>query len=583
VSGLRRALWALAGIGLLILVGQVVLLADAGFVDDQAIWIALDIVIGAGFVGVGLFAWDRRPENRVGPLMLATAFAWFLFMFGNTEPALLFTFGNLFSNLFVAAAIHLLLAFPSGRLESRFDRGLVIFAYTVCALGFVPVMLTYDPTITMPDAPTNLLVIEHHPQFATDWINGLDIVGMAVLAVVLGRLVARWRHATPPMRRVITPVFVAGGMLMALLATILFVSLFDLSKRFESNAFYIALIPFGLVPYLFLAGLIRARMLRGGAVGELVATIGRSVPANELRDALARALNDPSLDLAYWLGEEDGYVDARGRPVEVPTAGSRRAVSDVQLNGRRVATLVHDPLLLDEPELIDAVGAAAALALEKERLDAELRAKVEALRESRSRLLAVGLAERRRLERNLHDGAQQRLVSLALDLRLARSAIDDRDPDRARLLLDGAGAELEHALEELRELARGIHPAVLTDRGIDSAIEALAGRTPLPVEIDHKLGERVAEPVELAAYFVVSEALTNVVKYASASRATIRLERQNGHVLVEVADDGIGGADASMGTGLRGLADRISVLGGKLEVASPPGRGTKVTAKVPCE
>jgi signal transduction histidine kinase len=372
-------------------------------------------------------------------------------------------------------------------------------------------------------------------------------------------------------------------MLMVLLATILFVSLFDLSKRFESNAFYIALIPFGLVTYLFLASLIRARMLRGGAVGELVATIGRSVPATELRDALSRALNDPSLELAYWLGEDDGYVDARGRPVEVPTSGAMRAVSDVQLNGRRVATLVHDPLLLDEPELVDAVGAAAALALEKERLDAELRAKVEALRESRSRLLAVGLAERRRLERNLHDGAQQRLVSLALDLRLARSAIDDDDADRARDLLDGAGGELERALEELRELARGIHPAVLTDRGIDSAVEALAGRTPLPVEIDRKLGERVAEPVELAAYFVVSEALTNVVKYASASRATIRLERENGHVRVEVADDGIGGADAAMGTGLRGLADRISVLGGKLEVASPPGRGTKVIAKLPCE
>jgi signal transduction histidine kinase len=583
VSGLRRALWALAGIGLLILVGQVILLSEAGFVDDQGIWIALDIVIGAGFVGVGLFAWDRRPENRVGPLMLATAFAWFLFMFGNTEPALLFTVGNLFSNLFVAAAIHLLLAFPSGRLESSFDRWVVRLSYTICAVGFLPVMLTYDPTVTMADAPTNLLVVEHHPEFVKDWINGLDIVGIAVLSVVLTRLVIRWRRATPPMRRVITPVFVAGGMLMVLLATILFVSLFDLSKRFESNAFYIALIPFGLVPYLFLASLIRARMLRGGAVGELVSTIGRSVPATELRDALARALNDPSLDLAYWLGEEDGYVDARGRPVEVPTSGSRRAVSDVQLNGRRVATLVHDPLLLDEPELVDAVGAAAALALEKERLDAELRAKVEALRESRSRLLAVGLAERRRLERNLHYGAQQRLVSLALDLRLARSAIDDQDAHRARELLDGAGNELERALEELRELARGIHPAVLTDRGIDSAVEALAGRTPLPVEIDRRLGERVAEPVELAAYFVVSEALTNVVKYASASRATIRLERVNGYVRVEVADDGIGGADASMGTGLRGLADRISVLGGKLEVASPPGRGTKVIAKLPCE
>jgi signal transduction histidine kinase len=516
--------------------------------------------------------------------MVATGFAWFLSVFGNTEPALLFTLGNLFSNVFVATAIHLLLAFPSGRLESNLDRWLVRCSYAVTLVGFLPVMLTFDPSAKeIAGAPANLLLIEHHPDFVLDWAHGLAIVGIVIQSLVTARLIARWRAASPPMRRIVTPVFVAGGLLMTLLGALLFISLFeDLSHELGMNAFYVALIPFGLVPYLFLASLARARMLRGGAVGELVSTLGQRVPARELRDALARALNDPSLDLAYWLGEEEGYVDARGRRVELPGTGATRAASDVRLDGRRVATLIHDPLLLDDPDLIEAVSSAAGLALEKERLDAELRAKVEQLRESRSRLLEVGLSERRRLERNLHDGAQQRLVSLALDLRLARSAIDG-DPERARALLDGAGVELERALEELRELARGIHPAVLTDRGIDSAVEALAGRTPLPVEIDRKLGERVSEPVELAAYFVVSEALANVVKYAAASRASIRLERENGHVRVEVADDGIGGADASRGTGLRGLADRISVLGGKLEVASPPGRGTRVIARLPCE
>jgi signal transduction histidine kinase len=584
VSGLRRALWALGGLGLLILVGQVILLSETGFLPDLGIWIALDIIIGTGFVGVGLFAWDRRPDNRVGALMVATGFLWFLSVFGNTEPALLFTVGNLFSNLFVAAAIHLLLAFPSGRLESSVDRWLVGVAYVVTSIGFLPFMLTFDPASAKTvDLPANLLLVESAPGFALDWVRGLAVVGIVVQSLVIARLIARWRAATPPMRRVVTPVFLAGGLLMSLLGALLFITLFDdLSHDLGKDAYYVALIPFGLVPYLFLASLARARMLRGGAVGELVSTLGQRVPATELRDALARALNDPSLDLAYWLGEEEGYVDARGRRVELPGTGAMRAASDVRLDGRRVATLIHDPLLLDDPDLIEAVSSAAALALEKERLDAELRAKVEQLRESRSRLLEVGLSERRRLERNLHDGAQQRLVSLALDLRLARSAIDD-DPERARALLDGAGAELETALEELRELARGIHPAVLTDRGIDSAVEALAGRTPLPVEIDRKLGERVSEPVELAAYFVVSEALTNVVKYAAASRASIRLERENGYVRVEVADDGIGGADASRGTGLRGLADRISVLGGKLEVASPPGRGTRVIARLPCE
>ena len=215
-----------------------------------------------------------------------------------------------------------------------------------------------------------------------------------------------------------------------------------------------------------------------------------------------------------------------------------------------MAAIVHDPLVLEDPDLVDAVGAAAALALETGRLDAELRARVEELRESRARLLAVGLAERRRMERNLHDGAQQRLVSLALDLRLARASLRE-DPDRAEELLDGVGEELSRALEELRELARGLHPAVLTDRGLEQAVKTLATRAPLPVDVDARIGE-VPEAVELAAYFVVSEALTNVAKYAAANRATVRVGRDDGSVLVEVSDDGVGGADPAHGSGLRG-------------------------------
>ena len=232
-----------------------------------------------------------------------------------------------------------------------------------------------------------------------------------------------------------------------------------------------------------------------------------------------------------------------------------------------MAAIVHDPLVLEDPDLVDAVGAAAALALETGRLDAELRARVEELRESRARLLAVGLAERRRMERNLHDGAQQRLVSLALDLRLARASLRG-DPERAEELLDGVGEELSRALEELRELARGLHPAVLTDRGLEQAVKTLP-RAPRCRWTSMRIGE-VPEAVELAAYFVISEALTNVAKYAAANRATVRVGRDDGSVLVEVSDDGVGGADPAHGSGLRGLGDRLSALGGKLEVYSAP-------------
>jgi signal transduction histidine kinase len=324
-------------------------------------------------------------------------------------------------------------------------------------------------------------------------------------------------------------------------------------------------------------------MLRGGAVGGLVATIGGTPAPGELRDALALALNDPSVELAYWLPASEQYVDAKGRRIDLPDEEEeKRAVYYVTLDRRRIGAILHDPTVLEDPDLLEAVGAAAALALQREQLEAELRAKVEELEKSRSRMIRFGLAERRRLERNLHDGAQQRLVSLALDLRLARDMVR-RDPNQAESVIDSAGEGLGQALEELRELARGIHPALLSDRGLDPAVETLANRAPLPVEVEATLGERVPEPVELAAYFVVSEALTNVVKYAQASQARVRLERANGRVLVEVADDGVGGAQPDRGSGLRGLADRISALGGRFEVDSAPGSGTTVRASIPCE
>jgi signal transduction histidine kinase len=252
----------------------------------------------------------------------------------------------------------------------------------------------------------------------------------------------------------------------------------------------------------------------------------------------------------------------------------------VRLEGRLVAAILYDSSLLDDPELVTAVGAAAALALENERLDAELRAKVDELRASRTRIVGATLAERRRLERDLHDGAQQRLVSLALALRLIRHRLGD-DQEGVRELLEAAGRELDAALDELRELARGIHPAVLSARGLDAALAALASRAPLPVELDAGVGERLPEHVELAAYFVIAEGLTNVAKYASASRASVRAVRRDRRLMVEVSDDGVGGADPSRGSGLRGLADRVAALDGTLELESTPGGGTVLRAEIP--
>jgi signal transduction histidine kinase len=222
---------------------------------------------------------------------------------------------------------------------------------------------------------------------------------------------------------------------------------------------------------------------------------------------------------------------------------------------------------------------ADVVAEENVRLDAELQARLDDLRDSRARIVQAGDAARRKLERDLHDGAQQRLVGLALDLRLAREKLDD-DPEAAATMLDEASAELARATEELRELARGIHPAVLSDRGLEAAVESLANRAPLPVEIDASLDGRLPAPVESAAYFVVSEALTNVVRHSGADRAGVGIRRDNGRLLVEVRDDGAGGADAA-GSGLRGLADRVAALDGTLRVDEPAVGGTVVRADIP--
>jgi signal transduction histidine kinase len=307
----------------------------------------------------------------------------------------------------------------------------------------------------------------------------------------------------------------------------------------------------------------------------LIAQVGQLPGEGPLRAALADALGDPSLALAYWLPESERFVDALGHPVTVSGPGW----TEVELQGRRVAAIAHDPALSEEPQLVRTAGAAAALALENQRLAAELRARIEDLRASRARLVEAGDAERRRLERDLHDGAQSRLVALALKIKLARMKVD-ADSEAAQLL-DESSAELQASLDELRVLARGLHPVVLTDRGLNAAVRILADRAPVPVEVLALPPERLPPAVELALYFVVAEALTNVAKYAQASGATVTITVGGGRVAVEVSDDGIGGADVAAGSGLRGLSDRVAALDGRLELHSPPGKGTRLRAEIP--
>jgi signal transduction histidine kinase len=535
-------------------------------------------VIGAAFIGTGLLAWLRRPENRFGALMVTLGFSYCLSGLIVTTDSWPFIAGLALIALPYAILFHILLAFPSGRLATRGNRALAAAAYLTATVAWWGCMLIQDTERL--GVPANPLLVADEPDLFSA-LARIRLGLVAALIVLLGViLILRWDSSTRSQRRSLAPVYLSGGLVLALYAVWAVLGVADVSPDTQENLERARVIALVFVPFGFLFGLLRSRVAGAAAVSELVARLGAGRRRGVLRDALADALGDPSLQLAYWLPERQEWVDAAGASFPLPDADSGRTCTPVEHDGDPVAMLVHDASVADERELVRAVGGAAALALENERLDAELRANVQELRASRVRIVESADAARRRIERDLHDGAQQQLVALAIALRTARSRLE-RDPGAAGEMLDVAARDLEAAIRELRELARGIHPAVLSDRGLGAAVEALAARIPLPVEIAASPDGRLPDSVEAAVYFVVAEALTNVARYASASHARVAVTRDGDRVLVDVTDDGIGGADPAKGSGLRGLADRVAALDGRLEVESAPGRGTTVRAVIP--
>jgi signal transduction histidine kinase len=572
-----RAVLAVWSLALLAAAGGVALILTSDRTRPAAA-VVVEVLIGLAFIGSGLLARVRRPDNRTGLLMILVGFSWFGGALGASNRSLPFTIGYASGGLTVALFVHLVLAYPSGRLETRGERRIAAAGY-VFALVLQPLAMLFDDLHDLKCAacPDNAFLVERSETLAIAFGLPALLVVVGVLLAVAVVLVRRWRGATPPTRRVLGPVYATGGATVVILGVRVAV---ESLTGLHSDAFEIAsVLALFTVPLAFLAGLMRTRLARS-AVATLVVELGESAAPEHLRDALARALGDRSLELAYWL-RDDTLVDLGGRVVVLPAAGSGRAATMVRRSGRCVAAIVHDASLGDDhPELVDAVVAAAGLALENARLQAELRARLEELRASRARLVETADVERRRLERNLHDGAQQRLVAISLSLALARRDFGADAPTCA--FLERTSAELAAALQELRELAQGIHPPVLTDRGLGPALEVLASRAALPVEVDGVPAERLPPGVEAAAYYLVAEALTNVAKYARASVANVRVVREEWLVRIEVEDDGVGGADASRGSGIRGLADRVEALDGRLAVDSPPGAGTRITAEIPC-
>jgi signal transduction histidine kinase len=567
LARLALALAALAAGGL-----TAALTLTGGIAEFPTLEATFGLIIGLAWCFTGLEEWRRRPSNRIGPLMVCVGFAWFASQLENAAYAPLFTIGLLLTALHIAFFAHVLLAFPSGRLETRLARALVVAAYVDTTVVVWASTLFDD----VGDSD-NLVLVEANDTVAEGLGNVASGAGVVLTFLSLVILALRWHRATPPWRRVVAPVLFSGWAAIAVGGVAL---VFETGGEVPGAIDFAFLTAYAVVPFAFKLGLLRSRLARGAVAG-LVVELGETRAPGRLREALARALHDPSLSVAYWLPEQGRFVDLDGRPAELPEAGGSRVATIVERNGQPVAALVHDASLREDPELVDAVCAAAGLALENERLQAELRARLSELRASRARIVEATDAERKRIERNLHDATQQRLVSVSLTLGLAESRLPT-DPDAARRFLEEARDGLGVALRELRDLSQGIHPAILTERGLGPALSELTYGTPLPVELSVSLDGRLPDPVEAAAYYVVAEALANVAKYASATGVSVRVGRRNGRALVEVADDGVGGADPALGSGLRGLTDRVEALGGSFAVQSRQGLGTVLRAEIPC-
>jgi signal transduction histidine kinase len=827
--------------------------------DLPALQAVLVVFTGWSFIGAGLIARARQPQNRTGLLLIAVGLWWLVAALHASNRSLVFTIGMLISAVPAAFLVHLLVAYPNGRLESQWERVLVATGYGLTTIANLPFLL-FDrrPISGCAECPANAFLVSDSDPVTTVFTALFETLAVVFLLAVVTTLVRRWHRSSPAARRTLTPVLTAGATTLLLFSVS--VGTQDLVPTVAWVAGWAATLAFSAIPFLFLWGLLRSRLARADISRALADGSVKGLP-HEMEASIRRLLHDPTAELLIWCGRPAwAYTDIEGTRRDLEAVDGGRAIVPIELEGRRLAAIVHDEALLEEPALVEQVAAAVALEVARDQalfdlqaserrgrallaalpdkmfrlsgdgtildiqensssgwsapparvqvgssaydapvpreitdrvmaagrraletgelqtleweadldgqqrhtegrfipsgedefyvvvrdvsdrkrqeveraalhrvalavageaktdeifdlvakevggvLDADAvrlvrfepggteavivggwhepgvrvlpvgrrypmkgsaseavyrtgravrreRGAANVSREladqmwrldvnslvagpitvsgrpwgvvvttltaphsfppgteerleeftqlvslalaneesrtqlaaSRVRLVSAGDEERRRLERNLHDGAQQRLVSLALSLRHARGKLVS-DPGKTDALLSAASGELDVALEELRELARGIHPAVLTNRGLAPALESLADRAPLPVELELKLpnGRRLPERVEAAAYYLASEALANVAKHANASCVVVRVASDNGSAVVEVADDGVGGADPQQGSGLRGLTDRIEALDGKLAVFSRPGEGTRIRAEIP--
>jgi signal transduction histidine kinase len=539
-----------------------------------------DLAAGVGLLGAGLVAWFEANARRLGGLALLAAALWFAPDWEGWDrgPSIVRSLGAATAPLLLAVLFHLLLAAPRGRVRSRSARAAIVAGYAVAVVVAVARALVREPLLD-PYCWRNcldnvfLLHADQGMARAVDrtWLVAAASIGVLLLATCVWRLLA----ATGPARRALAPLLVPGAFAGAAQAAYAVALLRTPLEEPKSSEFLSLFFARSLAITALALGIVwtigRIRITRA-AVARVAAELGEAPPPGKLREALAAAVGDPALEVAYWLPASRRYVGADGEAVEAPAPADGRSVMPIVREGEALALVGYDPFLLDGSDLEREIGSAARLAVENERLQAEVFAQLQDLRASRTRIVERGDTERRRLERDLHDGAQQRLLALSYDLRLAFAVAQHEGDREVTTLLVSATDEAQAALAELRELAHGIYPAILAEAGLAPALATLADETPLPVELGELPTDRYAPAIEMAAYLAIAEAIDDAAR-RNATFIVVAAARAADRLVVRARDDG-----AARESALLHLADRIGALGGFVDIGP-----TTLRAEIPCE
>ncbi len=546
--------------------------------------VALELGTTALFLAVGTIAWRRRPHNRIGPLMLLTGLSMWIAGLTLAPVPVLVAIGTIGSTLPLAMTLHLVLAFPSGRVRGRLAGTLVVIGYVTSLVLQAPLYLIGEG----PLAVTNSAAAQAWLPMIMVAQSALGVSSLVVAAVLIAY---RARGADPIERRVLGPVVWYRVAVLLIVGAAALIGRFSGGSEVAVIASHLQLASIMGIPLAFLIGLLFGSFGRAGEVDEVVARIGAAMPStSQLTAAVADALGDPGAVVVFARSGQRGFVDAAGEEIEVEADQARR-LHPVLYGGRVVGGIYYRHGLIADTGLLEVLAGLVGMAIDQQRLVAEqstlvadLRTREAELQSSRRRLVQAEDAERRRIARDLHDGAQQHLVVLGMNARqLSRTSDDPAVAHAAAEIADG----MTGVLSEFRDLIAGIMPAPLLDRGLLPAVELLAERMPIPTRVTVRFApERLAADAESTLYFLVAESLTNIVKHAEASSAEVIIARSEtagtSLVAISVVDNGRGGVEPSRGSGLRGIADRIAAVGGRLRIDSADGVGSSVHAEVPC-